>query len=205
MTLLEVGRLRIALTPFDMVKYDLTCEKINYDNTETRRALWEMFDEAKHKTGFDAASGRICIRVYPEKSGGCEIYITKIKNDAPPSDDTMAYTAKDSFPAAAIRLPAVYGFRSLDGLLHACHCLYSGGYSGDSSAYADGGGNSPGYFLLISESAPRYAGKASYKNDNMFLGEFGKRIISENSRAYLSEHCSCLCENNAVEILAKLC
>lgn len=205
MTLLDEGKLKICLTPFDMVRYDLTCEKIDYDNTETRRALWEMFDEAKHKTGFDAANGRICIRVYPEKSGGCEIYITKIDENASLSDDTVGYTAKDTYSALNIRVAAVYGFPGLDQLLSACRCLSSAGYSGESHAYSDPFGGKLKYYLMINESAPRYSGKSSYKNDNMFMSEFGKRCVSENSKAFLDEHCELICEKNAVEILSKLC
>lgn len=137
MTLLDKGKLKICLTPFDMVHYDLTCEKIDYDNTETRRALWEMFDEAKHRTGFDAADGRICIRVYPEKSGGCEIYITKIGDKISPSENDMSYTAKDAVTPQFARAPAVYSFSSLEDILSACRCLRASGYSGESSAFFD--------------------------------------------------------------------
>lgn len=55
-----------------MIKYDLTCDKIDYDNTETRKAVWSILDYAKHETGFDAAAGRIYIQVYPEKTAAAK-------------------------------------------------------------------------------------------------------------------------------------
>lgn len=204
MTLLEAGKLKIALTPFDMVHYDLTCEKIDYDNTETRRALWEMFDEAKHRTGFDAASGKICIRVYPEKSGGCEIYITKLDGSISLPDNTVGYTAKESC-ASNVKLPAVYCFPALSGILAACRCLKSAGYSDESSAYYCTKGGKINYYLQITEQSPRFSGKSQYRNENLFLFEFGKKCLSENSSSYIYEHCRALCEKNAVEILAQLC
>ena len=79
MNLIREDKLKVLLTPFDMMKYELTCEKLDYENTETRKAIWSILDHAKHETGFDAAIGKIRIEVYPEKSGGCAIYITKLK------------------------------------------------------------------------------------------------------------------------------
>ena len=199
MTLLETGKLKICLTPFDMVKYDLTCDKIDYDNTETRRALWVMLDEAKHKTGFDAASGRICIKVYPEKSGGCEIYITKLERGIPelPSKE-MAYTQ-------SIKTDSVYYFSSLDRLLSACAALAENGYNAESAAFFTTEKGKYTYYLKISESSPAIYGRPAISCENIFMGEFGKKCVCEQNEAFLFEHCFPICENNAVEILSKLC
>lgn len=199
MTLLETGKLKICLTPFDMVKYDLTCDKIDYDNTETRRALWVMLDEAKHKTGFDAASGRICIRVYPEKSGGCEIYITKVeKKENNPPDEEMPY-------AQSIKTESVYYFSTLDRLLSACLALYESGYDGKSCAFYEKERGKNAYYLKITESSPSIYGRPAISCENIFMGEFGRKCACEQNEAFLFEHCTPICENNAVEILSKLC
>lgn len=198
MTLLDGGRLRICLSPVDMDKYDLTCESIDYDSTETRRALWEMFDEAKHKTGFDAAQGRICIRVYPEKSGGCEIYITKLGNVLP-SPEYMNYVKQTEVTLA--NTSSVYSFTSLDELLRACDHLRKCGYSGESSAGAADVGGKTRYFLSVSSShRPHYDRSCEYST----LAEFGTLCPGEYVQAFLSERCRVICENNAVEILSKL-
>ena len=102
LNLMGQDKLRVILTPFDMIKYDLTCDKIDYDNTETRKAVWSILDYAKHETGFDAATGRICIQVYPEKNGGCEIYITKLqKNKFPSACKARLFGKKRSLRRAA--------------------------------------------------------------------------------------------------------
>ena len=76
--LINTSKLKIMLTPDDMKRYSLDIDKMNYDNTETRRVFWNILDTAKHETGFDAASDRVCIQVYPSKGGGCEMYVTKL-------------------------------------------------------------------------------------------------------------------------------
>ena len=76
--LINSNKLKIMLTEADMIQYELDFNTINYDNIETRRAFWNILDEAKHRTGFDAASDRIFIQLYPSKEGGCEMYVTKV-------------------------------------------------------------------------------------------------------------------------------
>ena len=60
--LISENKLKITLTECDMKQYDLDCDDIDYDNTETRKAFWSILDEAKHRTGFDAASQRVFIQ-----------------------------------------------------------------------------------------------------------------------------------------------
>ena len=76
--LINENKLKITLSRRDMKQYDLDCDTIDYDKTETRKAFWSILDEAKHKTGFDAAKQRVFIQLYPSKEGGCEMYVTKL-------------------------------------------------------------------------------------------------------------------------------
>lgn len=195
MTLIEEGKLRICLTPFDMVKYDLTCEKIDYDNTETRRALWEMFDEAKHRTGFDAASGKICIKVYPEKSGGCEIYITKLDIDLPESNMPCV----KEIPAVCAEAKATYVFESIDLLLLACRALTLNGVPTQSSAYFYETQGKTRYYLQFLQPVERKSHEA------LFLGEYGRKFRPGICDSFLREKASVICEKNAAQILSKLC
>ena len=81
------SKLKIALTPTDMEKYSLDIQTMDYDKTETRSAFWQLLDEAKHKTGFDAASEKIFVQIYSSAGGGCEMYVTKLKKTARNSDN----------------------------------------------------------------------------------------------------------------------
>ena len=65
--IIEDDILRVKLTRLDMLKYDIDCSSLDYKNTRTRKAVWDILDEAYEKTGFDAAKGRIYIEAYPDK------------------------------------------------------------------------------------------------------------------------------------------
>lgn len=204
MNLIREDKLKVLLTPFDMMKYELTCEKLDYENTETRKAIWNILDQAKHETGFDAAIGKIRIEVYPEKSGGCAIYITKIRKNDPPSCEPMKENnEKPTSPPKTVK--AVYEFEETESLIRVCRFLSHRGYHAPSHAfferYPDGNIR---YFLQITENQPSYPKKAKYLRENLFIEEFAIRLTSEESAFYLSEHTTPICRENAVETLAAL-
>lgn len=203
--LIREDKLKVLLTPFDMMKYELTCEKLDYDNTETRKAIWSILDFAKHETGFDAAIGKIRIEVYPEKNGGCAIYITKLnKSDFPSSDEMNESNGKT--PAVPKEIPAVYKFEDSEALTDVCRFLTHRGYTADSAAYFEllPEGKTR-FFLQISESSKSQTSKkAKYLRENLFIGEFGVKLECDEALFYLREHCIPLCEKNAVQTLSSL-
>ena len=150
-------KLKVTLTPFDMIKYDLTCDKIDYDNTETRKAVWSILDYAKHETGFDAAAGR---------SAG---------DMNPTNEKTAAVVPKE--------VRAVYQFEDAENLMRVCKFLARRGYSAKSGAFVESiPKNKCRYYLLIVETVPVIQGKkAKYLRENLFIGEFGTRMESDNS------------------------
>ena len=185
--LIQNDKLKVLLTPFDMMKYELTCESLDYDNTETRKAIWSILDFAKHETGFDAALGKIRIEVYPEKSGGCAIYITKLaKNDLPSSEDMNETSEKQS--SAEGKNAVVYQFDRLDDLLAVCRALEHRAYKGRCLLYFEHlpkGGTR--YFIEIDEGPP-VSKRSRYLRENLFIGEFARRIDGTEAHAYLAEH-----------------
>ena len=187
-----------------MMKYELTCEKLDYDNTETRKAIWNILDYAKHETGFDAAIGKIRIEVYPDKSGGCAIYITKLKNSEAPPRETMNEIS-EKIPAAQTKSNAVYQFEELDSLIRVCRFLAHRDYNEKSHAFferfADGRIR---YFLQIKENRQPSLKKTRYLRENLFIEEFGTRLESEESVFYLCERASVICKNDAVRLLSAL-
>lgn len=186
--LIREDKLKVLLTPFDMMKYELTCEKLDYDNTETRKAIWNILDFAKHETGFDAAIGKIRIEVYPEKSGGCSIYITKITPVEPPSATLMNETQEKQ--SQKKEMLTVYQFHDADALMRVCDALRHRGYTGVKRSFfeilPDGTFR---YFLQITETMPASPKKAHYLRENLFISEFAERLDAEEASAYLAEHC----------------
>ncbi len=204
LNLIREDKLKVLLTPFDMMKYELTCEKLDYDNTETRKAIWSILDSAKKETGFDAAIGKIRIEVYPEKSGGCAIYITKLGVSDLMTHAQMNETNVKSI-AATGKTAAVYQFTDADSLIRVCRFLSHRGYEEKSHAFFEStekGGVR--YFLQITEASPPSLKKTRYLRENLFIEEFGSRLDSAECVFYLHERTSPICKECAVQTLAAL-
>lgn len=182
-------KLKIMLTAEDMAHYAIASEALNYENTETRRAVWQILDEAKHRTGFDAASDRVLIQAYPCRTGGCELYITKITGITEPPE-------KRSVAERRVRL---FSFASLADLIAACKCLLAADRNGESAAYAVGRER---YYLVL---RGELGGEARVPPPYHPAQEFGEAVSAASARlAYIKEHAECLCGVDAVTRLAAL-
>ena len=176
-------KLKIILNDADMEYYRLDCNCVNYNNTETRRAFWDILDEAKHKTGFDAASDKVFIQLYPSKEGGCEMYVTKLNLPCPPNQKSLQ-----------ISQPIVAMFKTLKDMIYACRLIKQFSIICNSSAWIDE--NKICYLLLESDS------NSLTSNLSSILNEFGSDISNDNFITYIKEHGKTICENCAVEKLS---
>jgi negative regulator of genetic competence, sporulation and motility len=187
------SKLKIMLNAEDMTRYAITSDVLNYENTETRRAVWQILDEAKQKTGFNAASDRVLIQVYPSRAGGCEMYVTKV----PP---LLAHPSEGDQMRTNEGRPEIYFFAGLEGLLRACRQLSCRAPHIESAAYAAQEG---GYYLLL-----RATGADSVLGTPLAYNpaeEYGERKKCTASRmAYIKEHADCLCEEDAIGRLRAL-
>lgn len=216
--MIDANKLKITLSEKELSSYSLTCDSIDYDNTETRRAFWSILDEAKHRTGFDAASDKIYIQVYPARDGGCEMFVTKLKSAGRPA----VAVRREMLPGSLL-----FRFSALRDMLSACAALAAAGYVLPSSAYETGGT----YYLLLTVPAPEPAAadalcplplpavsfRSSAETDRGYkeqeasalpglsdlLGEFGERV-DITALPFLKEHADCICESRAMEIYATL-
>lgn len=183
-------RMKITLSRDDMDEYSVNCESLDYGDTGTRRAFWSILDEANRKTGFNAASGRAYIQVYRSKEGGCELFVTMLPDGlGPAASDGLSLSCNDGPPTAG----DFFYFESIEDMLRACAALDGLGYAGVSRGY---GVRPEGYCLAL---FPENGCSAD------FLCEFGRRLDLDAAESFFSEHCSIICEENAVETLAKLC
>ncbi|MGN1095913.1 MAG: adaptor protein MecA [Eubacteriales bacterium] len=205
LTLIGKEKLEILLTEKDMNDFNITNDKLDYKNTETRRAVWTILDEAKHETGFDAANGKIRIDALPSRSGGCIIFITKTEH--PFLTEADMNCSKENFPAVPEKTRMmIYGFPVMRELLRACRFLYCRGYDGESLVFmekAESRAKSK-YYLAITERIPSRSGASFSVFENMFISEFGVKMSDENAFSYINEHCDCICEKNAVKILSDM-
>ncbi len=191
------SKLKVTLTAEDMDKYSLCCEDMDYDNTETRKAFWQILDEAKHKTGFDAASDRVFIQVYPCKSGGCEMYVIKLKSMIPLKE---SYLGKNALMLRG--KVGIYCFDCLEALMAVCKKLDELGYTRESAAYVCDDGK---LYLIITEKLQNTVAKIGAVGEYSFIEEYGRRFQGTSQLAYIKEHSRLLEKENAVSLLAGLC
>lgn len=196
MELLRINdrKLKVTLSSEDMTAYSLTCEKIDYDNTETRRAFWCILDEAKHKTGFDAASDKVYVQIFPSRGGGCEMYVTKM-TDSPEVPLPVTLKKEPLFFEKAL-----FRFEKIEDMLSACACLIECGFTAPSTAYAA----SDGYYLSVGqEEAPPFHERRRGATAADLVAEFGLRMDA-SAEGWLTEHAECICPEHAVERYASL-
>lgn len=210
------SKLKIMLTSEDMKEYSLDCNTLSYENTETRRAFWSILDEAKHRTGFDAASERVFVQVYPSKKGGCEMYVTKLgifsgkkradneDGDIRINDDVRGggmknceetISTSERFLSRRKRILA-FRFDGIDPFLGACKRLYTSGYEGESSAYR----TDRHFYLRIRDEDAEYS-KGEIES---ILLEYAEELDSTYFDIYIGEYGSCICESEAVKTLGEL-
>ncbi len=187
---ISTDKLKIVLSEADMKEHTLTCETMDYDNTETRRAFWSILDEAKHRTGFDAAAGRVLIQVYPLRHGGCEMYVTRLNAEADGAGEVACTVDEAPWDDKL----SVFRFSSLRELTEACFQLHCAAYDGDSAAYCAGEpGGGRAYYLLL------HGGRNA-----ACMCEYGSKRNSDLIQPYLAEYGSVLCEKNAVAAFSGL-
>ncbi len=73
----QENKIVVELTTDDMSELDITYERMDYSNIETRRVIWTLLDRARQTLGRDIdPSGKMLIEALPKPSGGCVIYFT---------------------------------------------------------------------------------------------------------------------------------
>ncbi len=189
--LINEKKLKIMLSPEDMREYEIDCESVDYDKTETRRAFWSILDEAKHRTGFDAASERVYIQLYPSREGGCEMYVTKV--GVLPSN---CKTHQKGMLRVASERRLAYCFFELSHLLSVCRQLMLSEFSADSQVFLDEEGR---YYLYINGVRG-----FSIPESLNFISEFGTAEDPDRLEAYIIEHCRPICVGDAIKTLGVL-
>lgn len=191
--MISESKLKIMLSEEDMIYYELDCSCASYNNTETRRAFWSILDEVKHRTGFDAASDRVFIQLYPSKQGGCEIYVTKVgllctqmnKSD---QENTISEQAAQTDGRMA------FVFSSVRDMISACRLVEAAHASPKSNAWIDEAGVC---YLFIDAPDGSQTGYICG-----IMNEYGNSATVYNASSYICEHGKLLCKEHAVEILS---
>ncbi len=209
---IDDNKLKIMLTPVDMQSYALD-GNMDYTKDETRQAFRSIMSEARSRTGFDAEGNRVYVQLYPSRSGGCEMFVTKLgilcsaDRAAEPSSAASGVAHAVTQPRARLLTAAeggrsvAFAFTALEDLLRVCRRLYAQAFGGSSAAYHS---EDRRYYLLLGETGGRRQPLLFDRAALSFLSEYGTQQNADAVRLYIREHGSPICERDAVARLARL-
>lgn len=194
------NKLKIMMSKSDMQSYGLDENEFYCSITNAREILEKILHNSPICTGFENISieDKILLQLYPDKNGGCELYVTKITIDEKEDALFMPQENKPKYllPKAIIKTPLIsYKFEALEDVIFASKELISRNYTGESSFYQNYDGK---YYLFMNTSGT--------KNDTHveFLAEFGESTNAENSYLMLSEYGKCLFKRDALRSLSEI-
>ncbi len=190
---LTVGnsKIKIMLTPEEVLARGIRIEDTDYDDPEIRRIFRKILEEASEKAKFELGKEKLLVQAYPSRDGGLELFVTKLGTL---SKEAASMISKSEHMAVISAKRVFYIFDSLENLLGAVRCVPKGAAE-DSNIYRFDDG---AYCLSFCEREPRYVlGKLSR------LHEFGVRI-NELAAQNLCEHASLLRGGDAVEVFSRL-
>lgn len=205
-------KIKIMLDSIDMEKY---CPEDVFSNESDKAeaAIWQILDKVAETTDFDTEKSSFYVQIYPSKSGGCEMFITRIRipeigtavkgcqgSGKLQKEDTggmkyiyeneenlMAY-GNETCKAPKLKSPTgtfIYRFDDFETLLKVCREISLSSAGGESEAYYDA---VDGCCYLILE------------NDSYHALEFGGQRRAKKEKYYIAEHCKPIC-TGAVERL----
>ena len=156
------------------------------------KAIRKIMSDVQRKYGCLKQYGRIFVQIYESKGGGCELFVTKLRErrdtmSAPGQINERMLTECRNYIIRDVR--TVYEFNDMESMLLCCKMLSGSGYSGKSESYADRERGK--YYLVIN-------GESSYPAEAM--GE----ICPSAMISYLTEHCTKLFGEHAVGVLGRL-
>ncbi len=212
-------KLKVMISRDDMEAYHLSGEGVDYSDPCTREALRALLREAGREVGFDTDRGRSFIQLYPDKSGGCELFLTLLDTlsavDVSDAKDhgPIAGEKEGMMPAKNVTAPSqgatrhkfavnVYEFPGLECLTSACRRIDERNRRtsacGESYAYADREGK--GYYLVIYEGGK----DGAFAPTELICEEYDGKKRRHSAFLYIKEHCFPICEGSAVEKLGAL-
>ena len=194
------NKLKIIMSETDIRSYGLDENEFYCSVTNSREILKKILHNAPIETGFENifSEEKILIQLYPDKNGGCELYVTKIPLNEMEGDSFMLEENESKYllPKPIAKAPLIsYKFENLEYAINAAREIHRRSYKGSSSFYKD---IERKYVLFVSNQS-----KDSLRIID-FLSEFGEQVNSENTYMLLSERGQCIFKEKAIEELSKI-
>ena len=185
--MLSLDKLKIELSSLDMNELRISYDELDYTKPQTKKIVLELLNKAKCQTGFEVASKKLFIEVFPRDDGGCIFYISVMKE----SDPAKKYKIKN-----ILAKPMIFSFEDAEAMINACCRLNASGEHRivKSILYAV----EAGYCLVVyplSRKDPKV--RCVLTEYGNFLGEI------ECYDYFLLEHADLVLEEDAVETIAR--
>lgn len=191
--LIGESKLKIVISEEEMKKYNLNVISETTGGRSFRRSFWRVLDMAKEEVGFDPSGDKVLIQFYPVKSGGCEVFVTKL--GILPEASARLVSKSDRI-AMLSRRRGFYSFDSLADLVAAARAIKR--VAGDKSPTADAYFCADKYYLSIEEY-----GKGGEPIEFPSVLEFAK-LLTADFGLYISEQGDSLCDGDAIEKFSAL-
>lgn len=197
-------KIKIVMTEQDMLDYGLDENEFYCSVTNTRDILEKIIHRSGIRTGFENInkSERLLLQLYPEKSGGCELYVTRLEMELGEEtavrrdNENKALVLSESGQLREGANELAFSFEDLRAVSMACRELKSCAFSGESSLYF---GKNKKYYLFLCEADENKKGPSTE-----LLSEFGEPEIRAEISTLMLEYGKCVMDRCAVETLSKI-
>lgn len=233
MILISSKKLKVMLSQSDLEKRQL-CADIDCSSKKTRKVIRSILEEIREKTGFDTTGESTYIQFFVSRDGGCEIFITKEKentpdasSNSPDKENEASETNKSTEESDASPIETTERIYSQS---KAKNCFPVPTYSlfeEEAHKKIAFSFEKLSYLLSVCRRLKNtYSSHSSaYCDDNgnyfllldsnllskytrldnlTFILEYGERQNPDSLLAYIDEHGKTICEKNAVQILADM-
>lgn len=191
--LIGESKIKIVLNREEAERYKLDAAVPDISGPGARRSFWRILDMAKAEVGFDPAGDKILIQLYPLKSGGCEIFVTKL---GILSEASARLVSRSDRIAMLSRKLSLYSFDSLDDIISAARAVKK--QSQDMKLISDVYTEKDKYFLAIEEY-----GKGGEPIEFPCILEFGS-VITADLSSYIREHADRLTDGDGIDRFSSL-
>ena len=201
MILISQNKLKIMISKADLEGFDINVDMLDYNNTETKRMLWDILATAKRSVGFNPDGHRVFVQLFPSKSGDCELFVTKIGFSESSIYDVYEGGSEandeEATPEDDRIISSIFKMYSLGALTEACRRLTERNISLDGRVYIL---NDSYYFIILCSD-----NGFSYPLDDLSLiSEYGTLETSEDLLFKIYEFGKLICDKDAIKIFSEL-
>ncbi|MCD7944798.1 MAG: adaptor protein MecA [Clostridia bacterium] len=184
------SKIKVMLSREDMTKYRISRASADGSDPSLRVAIRSILRDAGRAGGFDPDSGQLYIQLYPDKRGGCELFVTRIDDaDGRGKAAPKTHIARTSDVSTCAARAEIFSFPSLDGLISFADRI-SPSFCGESAAYTDGKayfltlacGDLSELFAFLCALADEYGGALEGFGKDLYIAEYCRRITPDGKR-----------------------